>query len=257
MTTYTLPTAQVTVTDRGAGRPVLLLHGGAGPDSVSGFADLLAGRLPLHVMTPVHPGFGGTPRPAGLDSVRALADVYRRLLDELDLTGVTVIGSSIGGWIAAELALCAEKRVERLVLMDAAGLVSTANPIADFFSLTLDQVVDLSYADPDAHRIDPGNWTDAQKAIAGGNRAALEVYGGRSMGDPSLTARLAGITAPTLVVWGAADRMMTPDYGREYAAAIPGAIFHILPNAGHLPQIETPEPLLALLAPTWMELPPR
>ena len=97
----------VTVTERGAGAPVLLLHGGAGPDSFAGFADQLAARFPVRVLTPVNPGFGGTPRPEGLDSVRKLAEVYARLLAELDLTGVTVAGNSIGGWVAAELALAA------------------------------------------------------------------------------------------------------------------------------------------------------
>ena len=137
-------------------------------------------------------------------------------------------------------------RVGRLILLDAAGLDSAEHPIADFFSLTLDQVVDLSYADPGAHRIDLSAMSDAQKAIAAGNRAALEIYGGRSMADPGLAPRLAGLTVPTLVVWGEADQMMTPAYGKQYAAAIPGAEFHVIPNAGHLPQIEAPEPLLAL-----------
>jgi pimeloyl-ACP methyl ester carboxylesterase len=238
----------VTVTEQGEGSPVLLLHGGAGPDSVNGFAGLLAAQLPLRVLTPVNPGFAGTPRPAPLDSVRKLAEVYAVLLAELDLTGVTVVGSSIGGWAAAELALAAPGRVSRLVLLDAAGLDSADHPIADFFSLTLDQVVDISYANPGAHRIDLSVLTDAQRAVAAGNRAALEVYGGRSMADPTLATRLAGIAAPTLVVWGEADGMVTPAYGKEYAAAIPGAQFHLMPNAGHLPQIETPQALLALLA---------
>ena len=88
--------------------------------------------------------------------------------------------------------------------------------------------------------------TAAQKAIAAGNRAALLTYGGPSMADPELAQRLAGITVPTLVVWGEADRMMTPAYGKQYAAAIPGAEFYLMPNAGHLPQIEAPEALLAL-----------
>jgi len=248
--TCTLPTSfgdvPVTVTEQGQGSPVLLLHGGAGPDSVAGFAGLLATRHTLRVLTPVNPGFGGTPRPARLDSVRKLAEVYRDLLDHLDLAGVTVVGSSIGGWIAAELALAASERVGRLVLLDAAGLDSAEHPITDFSSLTLDQVTDLSWANPDAHRIDLSAMTDAQKAIMAGNRAALQTYSGPSMADPGLAARLAGITVPTLAVWGEADRMTTPAYGKEYAAAIPGAEFHLLPGAGHLPQIETPEPLLAL-----------
>ena len=248
--TYTVPSAAgavpVTVTERGQGHPVLLLHGGAGPDSVAGFADLLAARYPLRVLTPVHPGFGGSPRPAGLDSVRRLAEVYRDLLGQLSLTTVTVTGSSVGGWVAAELALCAGDRVGSLILVDAVGVASAEHPVADFFSLTLDQVVDRSYADPDAHRIDLSALTDEQKAVAAGNRAALQAYGGTSMADPGLAARLAGIAAPTLVVWGEADQIATPAYGEQFAAAIPGATFCLVPGAGHLPQIETPEALLAL-----------
>jgi pimeloyl-ACP methyl ester carboxylesterase len=252
-TTYTVPSpygdVPVTVTERGHGRPVLLLHGGAGPDSVAGLADLLAARLPLRVLTPVNPGFGGTPRPDRLDSVGKLGDVYGRLLGQLGLTDVTVIGSSIGGWIAAEVALGASDRTGRVVLLDAAGLDSATNPPADFFSLTLDQVTELSYAHPDEHRIDLSALTDAQKAIVAGNRAALQVYGGPSMADPTLARRLADLTAPALVVWGEADRMMTPAYGKEYAAAIPGASFVLIRGAGHLPQLEAPDALLAALGP--------
>jgi pimeloyl-ACP methyl ester carboxylesterase len=68
------------------------------------------------------------------------------------------------------------------------------------------------------------------------------------MADPTLAARLSGVTAETLVVWGEADRMVTPGYGKEYAAAIDGASFRLLPGAGHLPQLETPEAVLGLFA---------
>ena len=251
--TYSLPLpygeVPVTVTERGAGAPVLLLHGGAGPGSFAGFGDQLAARFPYRVLTPVNPGFDGTPRPEGLDSIRKLAEAYARLLAELDLTGVTVAGNSIGGWVAAELALAAPERVARLVIIDGAGLDSVDHPAADFYSLTLDQVTELSWANPEGHRIDLSALTDAQRAIAGGNRAALAAYGGASMSDPTLAARLSGVTADTLVVWGEADRMMTPAYGKEYAAAIPGSSFRLLPGAGHLPQLETPEAVLALLGP--------
>ncbi|WP_050996987.1 MULTISPECIES: alpha/beta fold hydrolase [Frankia] len=237
----------VTVTERGQGRVVLLLHGGAGPDSVAGFADLLAAHGPARVLTPKHPGFGGTPRPDGIDSVRRLAEVYRGLLDLLDVTDVTVVGNSIGGWIAAELALAAPRRVGRLVLLNAIGPTSAEHPVADFFALTLDAVVNLSYADPDRFRINLAALTDAQKSVTAGNRAALQAYGGPTMADPSLAGRLGGLAVPTLVVWGEADRMAVPAYGRQYAAAIPGAAFHLLPAAGHLPHLEAPDALLTLL----------
>ena len=107
----------VTVIESGTGRrPVLLLHGGAGPDSVTGFGGALAERFPVRVLSPVYPGFSGTARPGWLDSIAKLAGVCRRLLEDQDLTGVLVAGSSIGGWVAAELALAAPERVGQLVL---------------------------------------------------------------------------------------------------------------------------------------------
>ncbi len=147
-------TVPVTVTERGSGRAFLLLHGGAGPQSVDGFAELLAatGAGPGDRSDP--PGFGGTPRPEKLDSIRLLGRVYTRLLDELGLTGVTVVGNSIGGWIAAEIALAGSPRVSGVVLADAAGLDIEDYPAPDFFSLTMDQVAELSYYRPDAFRVD-------------------------------------------------------------------------------------------------------
>ena len=250
--TYQLSTpagdVRMAVTDSGTGdRAVLLLHGGAGPDSVTGFGELLAARFPVRVLSPVYPGFAGTARPGWLDSVGKLAGVCRALLEELNLTGVTVAGSSIGGWVAAELALAAPERAGRLVLIDAAGLDSAEHPIVDFFSLTPAQVAELSWANPEGHLLDPAAMPEAQRAILAGNREALVAYGGRSMGDPHLAARLADIAVPTLVVWGEADRIVTPAYGKEYAAAIPGAVFHVVPGAGHLPQLENPEAVLALV----------
>lgn len=249
--TYQLSTpagdVPVTVTESGAGhRPVLLLHGGAGPDSVTGFGGALAARFPLRVLSPVYPGFAGTERPGWLDSIGKLAGVLGGLLEELDLTEVIVAGNSIGGWVASEVALAAPERVGRLVLIDAAGLDSAEHPIADFFSLTPDQVAELSWANPEGRRIDPAAMPEAQRAILLGNREALTAYGGRSMTDPTLAARLGGITAPTLVIWGEADRIVTPAYGKEYAAGIPGATFTVVPAAGHLPQLENPEAVLAL-----------
>jgi pimeloyl-ACP methyl ester carboxylesterase len=234
----------VTVTERGEGRPFLVLHGGAGPQSVAGWADLLAAKEPARVLVPTHPGFGGTPRPDGLDSIRSLARVYAALLDELGLTGVTVVGNSIGGWIAAEIALLGGPRISGVVLVDAAGLVLAGHPAPDFFSLTLDQVAELSYYRPDAFRLDLDHMPDAQKAMMAGNRAALSVYGGPGMADPTLLDRLPDVAVPVLVIWGEADRMIPVEQGQAYAKAIPDARFLLLPETGHLPQLEAPDRLL-------------
>jgi pimeloyl-ACP methyl ester carboxylesterase len=239
---------EVTTSDGGSGHPFLLLHGGAGAQSVAAFADLLTTRTGARVIAPTHPGFGGTPRPERLDSVSGLARVYAALLDRLDVDDVTVVGNSVGGWIAAETALLGSPRISSLVLVDAAGIEVEGYPVVDIFSLTLDQVAELSYHDPDRFRIDPTTLLDAQRAIFAGNRAALAVYGGKSMADPSLRGRLANVAVPTLVVWGDSDRIVDLEYGRAFAAAIPGAEFVLLTGTGHVPQLETPEQLLTPLA---------
>jgi mannose-6-phosphate isomerase-like protein (cupin superfamily) len=177
-------------------------------------------------------------------SIRDLATLYVDLLAALDLHDVTVVGNSIGGWITAEMALADRGRIDRIVLVDAVGIDVPEHPVVDFFGLAPGDIADLSYHDPDGYRIDPTAMSVQQQATMAGNRAALAAYGGTAMTDPTLRGRLADITVPTLVLWGESDRIVDPDFGRAYAAAIPGSSFLILPATGHLPQIETPEALL-------------
>jgi pimeloyl-ACP methyl ester carboxylesterase len=224
------PTA-VDLTTYGSGRPVLLLHGGAGPQSVTGFAERLAASGDIQVLVPVHPGFEATPRPDRLTTISGLARLYAALLGELGLTGVTVVGNSIGGWITAEMALLGDPNVAQVVLVDAVSLDLPQAPIADFFSLTMDQVADLSYANPDAFRIDPAKLPPQRQALMATNREALRTYGGTTMADPTLLGRLSATT----------------EHGNAYAAALPDARFVLIDDAGHLPQLETPQTLLDLI----------
>ncbi|MGO8888060.1 MAG: alpha/beta fold hydrolase [Streptosporangiaceae bacterium] len=234
----------ITVSEQGEGRPFLLLHGGGGPDTVASFGQLLADSRPARIISPVHPGFGGTPRPEALSTVRQLAGLYVALLDQRDLSDVTVVGNSIGGWIAAEMALLESRRVSDVILVNAVGIDVPGHPVADFFSLTLDQVFQLSFHNPEPFRIDPATLPEAAQAIAAGNRASLATYAGTTMTDPSLIGRLAAAQTPVQVLWGDSDQIVDPDYGRAFAAAIPGARFQLLTDTGHMPQIETPDQLL-------------
>ncbi len=158
---------------------------------------------------------------------------------------MTVVGNSIGGWIAAEIALLSSPRVSGVVLVDAAGLALPDHPAADFFSLTMDQVADLAYYRPDAFRLDLDHLPDQAKAVMAGNQAALAAYAGPGLADAGLLGRLAAVTVSVLVVWGEADRMIPVEHGEAYAQAISGARFLLLPEAGHLPQLEAPDRLLA------------
>jgi pimeloyl-ACP methyl ester carboxylesterase len=247
----TIPTSfgdvPLTADERGEGRAVVILHGGAGPASVTGFADLLADATGTRVITPVHPGFGGTPRPDALTTIAGLAEVYARLLEELDLDDVTVIGNSLGGWIAAELALRNPSRLGRVALVDAVGVEVAEHPVADFFALTPAEIAERSWFDPTkAPSLDPSALPPAAREIFAGNRASLALYGG-GMSDPTLLGRLGGVDVPTLVVWGEADRIVDVEYGRAFAAAIPRARFEVLAGAGHVPQMEAAEVLLEVL----------
>ena len=234
---------EIMKTDSGHGHPYLLLHGGAGPMSFATVGGLLASHG--RVVTPTHPGFGGTSRPSEMDSVGALAIRYVELLEELDLTDVCVIGNSLGGWVAAEMAILESPRASAFVIVDAVGIDVPGHPIPDVALLSPAELAQRAWFDP-SKMVDPTTLPPAVQAMLPGNRAAVIAYGG-SMQDPTLLGRLGTITTSTLVVWGEADRIGDVDYGRAYAAAIPGARFELLAGAGHLPQLEAPDALHALV----------
>jgi pimeloyl-ACP methyl ester carboxylesterase len=245
---------ELTVEERGDGKAFLVLHGGAGPQSVAGFAQSLAGKGHNRVLTPTHPGFGGTPRPDRLNSVAGLATLYGGLLDDLGFEDVTVIGNSVGGWIAAEMALLDSPRISRIVLLDAVGIEVEGNPVADVSGLSVPEIQALSFHDPTPFRVDPATIPDAQKAIMAANGASLAVYAGSpDMADPMLLGRLGGITIPALVLWGESDQIVKPAYGRAYASAIHGTRLEVLPATGHMPQMETPDLVLQAIS-DWTKL---
>jgi pimeloyl-ACP methyl ester carboxylesterase len=236
---------ELTVEKRGEGRPYLVLHGGAGPQSVAKFAQLLAEKDQNLVLTPTHPGFDGTTRPEALDSVAKLAKLYRGMLEQLELEDVTVIGNSVGGWVAAEMAVLGSSRIGRIVLLDAVGIELAGNAVADVSGLSLPEIQTLSFHDPAPYRVDPATIPDARKAVFVANSEALAVYtGSPAMADPSLLDRLGRIAIPTLVLWGESDHIVNLLYGQAYAAAIGGARFEVLHATGHMPQMETPDLVL-------------
>jgi pimeloyl-ACP methyl ester carboxylesterase len=245
-TTQDVHGVPVLLTDLGEGRPLLLLHGGGGPGTVLPWAARVAATGAARVLVPVHPGFNGTERPDSISSVRHLAQLYVDLLELLDLHDVVVVGNSIGGWVTAELAAIGSSRVAGAVIVDGVGLAVDGHPYPDFFALTPRGVAERSYHDPDRFGIDPATLPPEALATMAGNRVPLGVYGG-DMTDPTLTERLPSVAVPTLVVWGAADRIGDPEVGRAYAEHIPGARFELIAEAGHLPQIETPEVLEGLV----------
>lgn len=207
---------------------VLLLHGGAGPRSMAGLADALAADR--FVLTPTHPGFEGTDRPEWMDTVADLASAYLDLLDELDRDDVLVVGNSVGGWIAAEMALRDNhNRLAGLVLLNAVG---TAGEITDLRTLTPPEIAALAFTNP-------ANAQHLQTPHQPTNQQTLATYAGDPyMHDPKLHRRLARAHLPVLVLWGEDDRIVTPAYGQDLADAFANATFQLVDHAGHFPQIE-------------------
>jgi pimeloyl-ACP methyl ester carboxylesterase len=236
----------IRVDERGNGRPILILHGGGGPLTVAGLA---AGLSKAHVLVPTHPGFAGEPRPEWFDSIDDLAFAYLDLLERLDLRDVLVIGSSMGGWIASVMALCdTGRRLRGLVLINAAGILVEGHPIVDVSTLTPVELSALSFHNPAAFRIDSATVTPEQIEGRKANVRALAVYDqGLGSSDPKLRRRLSRVSIPVLVAWGESDQVIDAEYGRVYAQSFPNARFELIPEAGHLPQIEQPELLLPLV----------
>jgi pimeloyl-ACP methyl ester carboxylesterase len=233
-------TSPFELVEAGSGVPVLILHGGGGPLTVAPIAKHLSPTM--HTIVPTHPGWNGTPRPDTLTTIAGIAALYLDFLAARGLTGVTVIGSSLGGWIAAEMALQDDSaRVARLVLIDSGGIEVEGAPMRDFFALDARGVAEYAFHDSAKFFTDPATVPAEQVARQRANMATMRVFAGDPyMHDPTLLDRLPQIAVPTLVLWGESDRIFTPDYGRALAAAIPDASFELLSAAGHLPQIEAP-----------------
>jgi pimeloyl-ACP methyl ester carboxylesterase len=199
---------------------------------------LLGALEGFELILPTHPGFDGTEHPDWMASISDLAECYIALLDELKLQDVVVVGNSAGGWIAAEMA-ARQSSLAGIILIDAVGLEPTEStgPIVDPRSMPPQDLIKLSFADPTKAR--PPSPEAAEQRQA--NQRVLATYAGKPfMHDPTLPERLSLITAPSLVLWGSQDGIVTPEYGQEYARQIPGARFEMIEDAGHLPQIEQP-----------------
>jgi pimeloyl-ACP methyl ester carboxylesterase len=186
--------------------------------------------------------------PPELTTIDDLAYLYLDLLEAMDLRNCAVVGVSLGGWIAAEMAVKTTMRMSHLVLADALGIKvgsRETRDIADIYAVTDKQLADLVYADAGAMAKDVKSLPESELILMARARESTGRYGWTPyMHDPKLKQRLRRIHIPTLLLWGEADRVAGPDYGRAYAAAIPGARFETIPRAGHFPHLEQPAALV-------------
>jgi len=234
---------ELEVMRRGAGQPVLLLHGMQNVDPQARFLDLLGEQFEM--IAPSHPGFGHSARPDDFDTVYDLVHLYLDVLDALPYERVHVVGLSFGGWLAAEIAIKSSGRIDRLVLVDAFGIKigdRETPDILDVFNTSPQEVQRRSWHDPETWAPDYDAMSDDALVTRARNWEALCLYGWHPyMYNPQLKRWLHRITQPTLVLWGASDGIVTPAYGQAYSELIPGSRFELIAGAGHHPEIEQPE----------------
>jgi pimeloyl-ACP methyl ester carboxylesterase len=227
----------------GSGRRLLFLHAGYGLDFEAASLERLATQA--RVIAPTHPGFGGSERPSSMTTVDDVAYLYLDLLQELDLRDVTLVGVSLGAWIAAEIAVKSTERLAKLVLSNAVGIKvgnRETRDIADIFAMTEDEFNAAAFADPAVAVRDYKSMPEAQVLRVAKNREALARFAWSPyMHNPKLSSRLHRVNVPTLFLWGSRDHIVSQDYGRAYCAAVPGARFELIDAAGHFPHIEQPE----------------
>ena len=230
--------ATVALRRGGAGQPLLFLHGADGLPEWPEMLDRLAEKY--DVIAPDLPGFGGSAITDSIDDMSDVAYLLLDLLEALDLRDVRVIGHSLGGWAALEVAIRSSARIHSLALIAPAGIHVKGAPKADIYMIDPDAQARLAYADEQmgeaaAHRAMASKYQE--QAIL--NRIASARFGWNPrLYNPRLERWLHRVRVPTAIFWGDTDRIIPPVYAEAFARLIPGARLEMIARAGHYPHVE-------------------
>lgn len=225
----------------GQGAPLLFLHGGGGVPLWLPFMESLSQRF--EVIVPEHPGYGGSDTPDWLDNVGDLAYFYLDVIEALGLAKVHLVGTSLGGWIAAEIAVRSCARLSTLTLSAAVGIHVKGVPKGDLFMWSREQLIRNLYHDQalaDAALAQPVT-EGALMTYAKNQLASAKLGWHPRLYNPHLYKWLHRISVPTLLVWGDDDKLVPLPHGPAYAALIPGARLHVIEQCGHVPHVERAE----------------
>ena len=234
----------------GDGAPLLVLHGAGGNRGFTRSMRALAERYT--VWAPTHPGFGRSGDAEWMDGIDDLARFHLWFIDAAGLGRPHLMGHSIGGWTAAEMAAMSPASIDRLVLVAPAGLKPDKGEILDIFFHTPAQLRDLTVHDPKT----VPEWeelfgqapTPADLEIAERNREMTSRLTWKPyMHNPRLARFLPRVTNPTLVVWGREDRIIPVECAEQYRRALPDARVAVLEKCGHLPPVEQPDAFARLV----------
>ena len=243
---------QTNIVTGGSGDPVLVLHDETGYPGWLRWNESLGEHFNLNI--PMMPGSGGSARLDWAMSMRDMAGWYLEALDDMDIGQVNVVGFSLGGWLAAELATMDPSRFRKLVLVGAAGVRPPVGQILDMFLVTMpifletsvankDQVDEFTILNPEEPTPDQQfDWEDIREVAC---MLAWRPY----MHNPNLPQLLHRVKrVPTLLVWGRDDEIVPLSAGQLYNESIPGSRLAVIENCGHMPQIEHPDEFVQIVS---------
>lgn len=246
-----------------AGKSTVIAHAGDGPpfvylhstlgESFMWFPFYQAWAKKFKVLVPTHPGFGQSGGFDQIDTVEDMAFHYLEMFDALGLDEVILGGVSLGGWIAAEIAVRWPERVKKLWISGAPGLWVEEEPLPDLFRILTDKdkMRELLFYDPTgpmASLVIKDNPDEATILAAFQAMTVLARLVWERPYDPKLAARLHRVQCPTLLLWGDHDRLVPPAYGHEYQKYLPQAELKFIENCGHLPMFEKEKEFVETIA---------
>ena len=242
--TVELPGARIEVERMGSGAPLVFLQSAETYEAGLDLVDRLAENR--EVFLPWAPGYGGSPLPDNVRTIDDVAYIYLDLIERYGLSDIVLVGCSLGGWIAAEMATKSCERLSRLILVDPLGAKfggTYDRDIEDIYFLSFDEVKAIRFADPRSDPLDDmtGLGEDEAMQVARHRETTARLCWDPYFHNPALRGRLHRIAVATLVLWGEEDRFVRPDYGRAYAGRIPDSRFVSIAGAGHYPHIEQPD----------------
>jgi len=238
--------AKIHYVEAGSGAPVILIHGLADNSAIwDSVIPALAVRFRVIVVDQI--GFGRSDKLLLNYRVSTLVDFLDGLMSELKIQRASLVGNSLGGWVAAAFALAHPERVERLVLSDAAGyagLAKTMDPRA-LHALRLASREDIRYLGPltfhDKRFYEDIDLAFKERVTAGDSYTVAQLLDAMIRGDDVLDNRLQAINQATLVLWGRDDKLIPLSFGERFHQEIAGSQLRVIDHCGHMPQVECPK----------------
>lgn len=231
------------VVEAGEGAPLLFLHGAGG----AAWTPMLEG-LSKHwrVIAPEHPGFGKSVIPNWMARIGDLAFFYLDALKVLGLDRVHLVGHSLGGWTAAEIAIRNTARLKSLTLMAPAGVWEDATPYANIFAFSPEEQARKMFVDPKlvAARLEQLASADLA-AMQHNKQTAAHLAQNPLLHNPQLAYWLHRIDLPTLIIWGVEDQIVPYGCHKTFMKEITGAELYALAQSGHGLHAERPQECIA------------